>query len=325
MYDKKKNLRDMLEGKTHEHIPVSFFQHFPAQDTLGTRCIDAHIDFYKETDFDFIKIMHDGLSAPIDLTAASLEVLKEYRPLLHESPYGKEYLKRAVGVNDKLKGDIDTYCNIFSPFTLFRRIEGKRWRQFFARDPRAVRDILLYMAEDIAWLCKKMIEEAGCTGIFLAFQGAEQGEFTPEEYAAYIAESDRRIISEAEQHSSCNILHFCAWDGIPNQLGLWKDYPGRVINWDTHVENLSLSQGRRYFGMRLCMGGFDNRRNGILYSGSRSDVEEETIRIIEEYWQSFGNTDGLMLGGDCSYLPDFETERFRWVTETVRRWEKEHK
>ena len=324
MYNKKKNLKDMLEGKVHAHIPISFFQHFPREDTLGNRCIDAHIRFWKETDFDFIKIMHDGLSAPIDLSATGLEQLKEYRPCYDKNPYVKEYIKRAIGVNRGLGREIDSYCNVFSPITLFRRIEGNRWKSFFAKEPQAVRDILLYMAEDLAYMCKQMLTEAGCIGIFLAMQGAESGEFTPEEYTCYIGESDRYLIDVMEEYSSYNILHFCGWNGIPNQLELWRELPGCVVNWDTHVENLSLPEGRKYFGMRPCMGGFDNRRDGILYSGTRSQVETETIRIIEEYVSAFGDTTGLILGGDCSYLPDFETERFQWVTETVRKWEREH-
>lgn len=32
--------------------------------------------------------------------------------------------------------------------------------------------------------------------------------------------------------------------------------------------------------------------------------------------------DGLMLGADCSFLPDFETQRFCWVTDELRNWER---
>lgn len=324
MYDKKENLKNMLEGKAYEHIPISFFQHFPREDTLGKCCIDAHIRFAEETDFDFLKIMHDGLSAPIDLGVVSLEQLKEYRPAYNRNSYVRDFLVRAEGVNERLEGRLPSYCNIFSPITLFRRIEGNIWKTFFAQNPRQVRDILMYMSEELGYLCKELLTKTGCMGIFLAMQGAEMGEFTPEEYECYIAESERYLIEIMEEYSAYNILHFCGWNGIPNQLELWRQYPGRVVNWDTHVEKLSLAEGRKYFGRRVVMGGFDNRRDGVLYSGTQAQVEEETVRIIEDYVNAFGDSSGLILGADCSYLSDFETKRFGWVTETVRKWECEH-
>lgn len=324
-YDKKQNLRDMLNQKPHPHIPVSFFQHFPVEDTKGRRCVDAHLQFARQTNFDFLKIMHDGLTAPVTLTPASFGELQEYRPLKQRNPYIREYLERAKGVNEGLCGELDTYCNVFSPMTLLRRIGEEKWKSFYKQNPTAMRDILLFMGEDIAYLCEKLLTEAGCMGIFLALQGAERGFLNPEEYLETVQESDKIVIQSAEAHSSYNMLHFCGWNGIPNQLELWREYPGNVVNWDTHVEKLSLSAGRSYFRMRNCFGGLDNRRGGILYAGTRKEVEAETIRILEDYKNTFGSTDGLMLGGDCSYLPDFETERFEWVIQTVRRWEGEQK
>ena len=100
---------------------------------------------------------------------------------------------------------------------------------------------------------------------------------------------------------------------------LWKQYPGCVVNWAVYVEHLTLEQGRRYFGMRPVMGGFDNRREGLLYCGDQKQVEEETRRLIRVYKETFGNTDSLILGADCSFLPDFQAERFRWVLETARK------
>ena len=77
--------------------------------------------------------------------------------------------------------------------------------------------------------------------------------------------------------------------------------------------------------MRNCLGGFDNRRGKLLYSGTQEEIRQETRHILETYRRTFGNTDGLMLGADCSFLPDFETERFCWVTEALREWEREGK
>lgn len=45
MVQKKENLRRMLEGQLHEHIPVSFFQHLKPEELHGEACVKAHIRF----------------------------------------------------------------------------------------------------------------------------------------------------------------------------------------------------------------------------------------------------------------------------------------
>ena len=202
MVQKKENLRRMLEGQPHEHIPVSFFQHLKPEELHGEACVKAHIRFYKQTDPDFLKIMHDGLTAPVDLGLTSLEELKAYRPIKGQNPYIREYLERALRINESLADETDTYSNIFSPFTLLRRIGDDRLLGFLREDPQAVKDALLFMGEDLAYLSEKLIQEAGCLGIFLAMQGAENGLFTPEEFADYIAPSEQLVLSAAQESSS---------------------------------------------------------------------------------------------------------------------------
>lgn len=143
MVQKKENLRRMLEGQPHEHIPVSFFQHLKPEELHGEACVKAHIRFYKQTDPDFLKIMHDGLTAPVDLGLTSLEELKAYRPIKGRNPYIREYLERALRINESLLEETDTYSNIFSPFTLLRRIGDDRLLGFLREDPQAVKDALL--------------------------------------------------------------------------------------------------------------------------------------------------------------------------------------
>ncbi len=317
--DKKENLRRTLQGKEHEWIPASFFLHLKQEQLEDNACIQFHKEFYRETDVDFLKVMHDGLTAPCSLSPRGLWELKEYRPGKEKNSYVCSYLERVKRVSEALSGEVDIYANIFSPFTLFRRIGEEKMLAYIQEDKNAVRDILLRLAEDIGWMAEQMVKEAGCLGNFLAFQGAESNLFSMEEYETLIKESDRILLAAANQASSFNILHFCGWNQVKNQLELWKQYPGCVVNWAVYVEHLTLEQGRRYFGMRPVMGGFDNRREGLLYCGDQKQVEEETRRLIRVYKETFGNTDSLILGADCSFLPDFQAERFRWVLETARK------
>lgn len=316
--DKKENLRCALTGQPHDWVPASFFFHLKPHELEGEACTRFHVNFYRKTDVDFLKVMHDGLTAPCTLSPQGLGELKDYRPGRESNAYVSAYLDRVCRVSDALGGDAAVYANIFSPFTLLRRIGEERLLSYIREDASAVRDVLCRMAEDIGWMAEQMVRKAGCMGNFLAFQGAESNLFSVEEYENWIQESDRILLDAANQASPYNILHFCGWNQVKNHLEVWKDYPGCVVNWAIYVEELSLEEGRKYFGMRPVMGGFDNRKTGLLYRGSQAQVEEETRRIIEAYRLAFGSTDALILGADCSFLTDFSPERFRWVLDTAK-------
>lgn len=316
--NRRENLRLALEGKPHEWIPVSFFYHLRPEQQQGESCTQFHVDFFRETGEDFLKIMHDGLTAPCTLCPSSLEELKEYRPGKWKNPYVAMYLERAQRINEALKG-ADTYCNVFSPFTLLRRIGDQKLLSYIQEDVQGIRDVLCRMAEDIGWMAEQMVRDAGCMGIFLAFQGAESNFLAQGQYEALAEESDRVVLNASNGVSPWNILHFCGWNQVKNRLEVWREYPGCAVNWDTHVEEMTLAKGRTFFGMRSVFGGFSNQKNGILYRGTKQEVESEAERIVGEYETVWGNTDGLLLGADCSFLPDFQPERFRWVTDWSRR------
>lgn len=62
------------------------------------------------------------------------------------------------------------------------------------------------------------------------------------------------------------------------------------------------------------IGGFDNTEQGVLYRGSRTEIEEETRRILS----SAGRT-GVILGADCTVPKDIDSQRFNWVREAAAR------
>ena len=91
-------------------------------------------------------------------------------------------------------------------------------------------------------------------------------------------------------------------------MEVWQNYPAKAINWAVYVENLPLKEGKEFFGGRCVLGGFDNRKEGVLYSGSREEVETE----VEKLLSSAGKT-GVILGADCTLPSDISTERLQWV------------
>ena len=69
----------------------------------------------------------------------------------------------------------------------------------------------------------------------------------------------------------------------------------QVINWAVGPEGISLAEGREIFGGRTVLSGFENGKNGLLYTGDKAAIQAETKRIIAET-----GTTGLVIGADCT-------------------------
>lgn len=148
--------------------------------------------------------------------------------------------------------------------------------------------------------------------MMLPLQGAEEGRFTREEYLAWIAPTEERVIACADSLSANNLLHLCGWEGVPNRLDWWSHYPARMVNWAVYVENLDLAQGRRRFPGRVLLGGFDNRPGMLLHAGCQADIQAETARLVRE-----AGPQALILGADCSVPEDLEPRRIRWIVQAL--------
>ena len=314
---KKERLLAALKGEPVDRPPISFWRHFSGPQAHGALCVEKHIEFYRKTDLDFIKVMHDGLTAPCSLDVHSLSDLKAYRPLGRKNAYITAFTERASRIVDAIGDEVYVYANVFSPLTLLRRIGDEKLRYYVYEDEKTVTYALDVLAEELSLLCSLLVKECGCLGVFAAFQGNEVSRYTEEQFYRIVYPYDKKMLEAANEASPYNILHFCAWDEIPNRLGIWNTYPGCAVNWAVHIENLSLARGRQMFDGRTVMGGFDNRRGKLLYSGSKRAVQEETQRLVRSYTEETGSNRGLILGADCSFLPDFRLNRFLWVSEAL--------
>ncbi len=297
-----------LEGEQTDRPPVSFWRHLnPSADA-----VEQHIAFYEETGVDFVKIMHDGLPVAFyDLRGAA-----DFAP---DGAYAQAALARARGVTDALRGEAPTYFNVFSPFCLLRRVmTDDAIAEAVRRDEQGAAAALDAAGRALGCLCGQLIRQAGCLGVFVCFQGNEQGRFPNDVFNRVVRPSDLTVLEAANAASNHNIAHFCGWDGIPNMLSRYADYPAKAINWAISVEKLGLSEGREFFGGRPVLGGFDNRRGSLLYTATEAEIKREAHRILEDYRAREGSLKGLLIGADCSFLPPIASERFRWAVEAVR-------
>lgn len=318
--DKRTRVRNAMDKLPVDHVPVSFWYHFKGEEMLGEPCVQAHVRYFRETDIDFVKIMCDSyFPRPLPPIEKASDWYK-LKPLDPEAPYIKDQVWRAKRIVELIGKECFTFYTLFAPFSTIRfSAPDELVMRHLREDENAVLYALDVLAQDNALLGNLLITEAGCDGNYFCVQGGETSRMSEEDYRRLIAPSDRYVLDRINRVSDYNMMHCCGWAGEKNRMELWKDYPSKAVNWAVHVEELSLPEGRAFFGDRCCVGGFetlhqhDNVYQGLLYTGTKEEIQESVRSIITEYGKR-----GLMIGGDCILSPDVSNERIRWIVEAAR-------
>ncbi len=146
----------------------------------------------------------------------------------------------------------------------------------------------------------------------LCMQGAEETLFSEEDYLRFLRPGEQAIVEAANRLSDRNLLHLCGWDGIPDILERWKDYPSAMVNWDVDVERVKLRDGKAYFGGRVLLGGLNNRPGSVMTDGTKEEVQAAVKSVLKEAEGS-----RFILGADCSLPSDIDPVRVRWTVEAI--------
>lgn len=313
---KRERVIRAMQNQPVDRPPVGFWFHFSREDSLGQRCVDAHLRYYNKIDVDIAKLMCDGyFDYPNPVAKAVKEPGDWYamQPLGPDSEFIRGQVERAKAVKAGLKSDCLVLYNVFAPFSSIRfGTSDELVMRHLREEPKAIEYALDVIAQDNALLCEKLITEAGIDGVYYCVQGGEKDRFTPDEYRRCITPSDLKVLEHANRFSGYNVLHCCGWAGIPNNLEVWRDYPAAAVNWACFIENMGLSEGKEFFGGKCVLGGFDNRATGLMNTGTREEIQAFTRELV----QRSGST-GVMLGADCTLPATVNVEHIQWVVDAV--------
>lgn len=315
--NKKERVLAALENREVDHVPGAFWFHFPQEQASGQACVDAHLKWYRDTDQDFIKVMCDGYFGYPNETLVKMEnvsQLYDMKPLGSDHKFIREQVERAKAIVKAVDGECCVFYNVFCPLSFFRlQTSWETMMDCIKADPEAVKHACGVIAEDAKALVKGLIQEAGCDGIYYCVQNAETFRFTAEEYRSLVTPFDKEVLDYANGLSSHNILHCCGWGGDKNRVEVWQDYEAAAINWAVYVEDLDIPSGREFFGGKPALGGLDNRKEGVLYSGNEEEIRKAVRELIEKCGKK-----GFLLGADCTVPGDLPAEHVRWVLEEAR-------
>jgi uroporphyrinogen decarboxylase len=284
--DKRQLVLDLLEeGVTPGHIPAGFFIHFGEDYHVGQPAIDKHVEYFRFTGMDFVKIQYEA-GFPLH---PEVEEPGDWAKMPH---HGKEFFADQVGVVEglvkALKDEALVVCTLYSPFMLARDSVGaERMLEHIEADPEAVRKGIEKVTESLLVFVRECVR-VGVDGFYASTQGGEAGRFSrPGLFEECIQPSDLTVQNEINDTTLFNILHVCDYDLPYDDLTPFLEYPGDVVNCSLHVgeETWTPKKASEFFG-RPYMGGLE--RKGIIVDADRQ-----------------------ILGADCTLPGDIDWENIR--------------
>ena len=294
-----------LAGQSDPHYtPAAFFLHFSAEYKNGLAAAGKHLEYFRATDMDFVKIQFEqsypldpSLQKPADWSKLALRKIDFYEPLIVTV---RELVKQ-VGKEALV------LMTLYSPFMCAGQCSGNAVvRRHLEENPEAVKRGLDILTESQMIFVRACIQ-AGVDGFYMSTQGSETGQFSkPEIFRNYIKPHDLVAMKEISSKCRFNILHVCDYNAPYAGYDAVRDYPGHVVNCNTRLagRQMSLKEIGSFFN-RPVMGGLD--RHGILAKGGDTQLDAEVRSVIK------GAPKQFILGADCTVPSEIDWKRIRRV------------
>ena len=305
MMNKVERMRAVLAGEIADRVPASFWFHFPEDQAHGEESVKAHLEYYRQADLDFLKIMNEHpyqvetrIKNPIDW--------RKLKPAPLSSDFYQSQLDEIKMITDQLGGECLTATTIFNPFSSGNHASNRLVTEHLKADPESVNIGLATIAESLAEFALACLD-AGADGIYFSAQGGEADRFEEHEFLEYIKPQDLTVLNAINGKGELNIIHICR-ENV--RLHLYCNYPGAVVNWAvTASSNLSLKSGKKLFD-RTVLGGMDNR--GVIVDGNPEEIELAVHQIIHAVGPK-----NLILGADCTLPTEINIDHIRAAIEAT--------
>ncbi len=311
---------NVLENKPVDYVPLLLFHHFCDEKDWDQGLVNSaafekniieHANARKVFDPDVIKIMNDTLMMmPIDVSSIrTAKDLRQIRPFCMDCEFVKKSVELTKRSLECFEGsDALAYTTAFSPsYTLrwFMRDREEDLLKYIEEDPKSLAIALDTIAKSLIEFNNILVEETDVEGFYYCVNNQNKF-FEDTLFKTHIVPYDMEVLEKANELSELNILHICGYDGFSNDLKLFKDFKAAAFNWDVAAEGVSLAEGKKLFGGKAVIGGF--QQDQVIYNGTREEVEKATFNILNECGQI-----GTILGAGCTLPTDIEEIRLEWV------------
>lgn len=323
-----------LHNENVDQVPTSFWRHFADNEftnaatdssVLDTN-LTGHRNYYQAVDVDFAKTMLDGYFPypfPGVKDPKNLTDLHNLQPIADNDPWltGQVALAKQ---QKRIADDRPTFVTMFSPLFLLKwalikhyqeplLLADKRFADMYEQDPQLILHVLKVISDDQKKVARALMAGSNIDGIYYSTQEIQDERTqTPMFFTEVMEPVDIDVQNAINAVSPLNILHICGFDGADNHLDWFVNYPLQVINWATETDGYTLAEGKKLFGDRPVMGGFDNSTKGILYRGNKQQIQDKVHTLIAE-----AGKQGVLLGADCTVPRDINYDHLRWAIEAA--------
>ncbi len=314
MQNKRDALLSLLDpNRKPPYIPGAFFLHFGDEYKFGQAAIDRHLEYFRYTGMDFVKIQYERSFPRLEeiQTPADWKKMPSYGLDFYEQP-----LRVVEGLVKAARREALVVLTLYSPFMLAGQTVGEDTLvAHLQEDPEAVRVGLETITNSLLGFMRACIK-LGLDGFYTSTQGGEATRFADRSiYPHYIRPTDLAVMDEANDACSFNILHVCDYRLPYDDLAPFANYPGQVVNASLELTTGTLTpkQVAEMFG-RPFMGGME--RLGTLVHGSMEEVRAAAVKTLKQAPERF------ILAADCTVPADTPWDNLREAISTAHIWER---
>jgi len=312
--DRRETVLKMLDPSVkQDYIPAGFFIHFDKNSRIGKAAIDKHLEFFNETNMDIVKIQYES-SFPI------LSEIKEPTDWKKMPLYGKDFyseqLKVVKGLVEKMRNDAIVIVTLYSPFMCAGHTTSDEIiTEHLKQDPESAKVGMEIITESLTFFARECLK-LGVDGFYLCTQGAESHRFENQEiFEKYIKPFDLALFNEIHDYCNFNILHICDHHGDYDDLAVFTDYPGHVVNCSQKIGTKIIATEKLYETFnRPFMGGMNKR--GTIVEGTKDQIEAKVKETLDNAPEKF------MLGASCTLPGDIKWENIRTSIDMAHNYKK---
>jgi len=296
-----------------DYIPAAFFLHFDPACRSGQAAVDKHLEFFRYTGMDFVKIQYERKFPPITEIKTPDDWVKmpEYGLDFYEEP-----LKVVDGLVRAAGKEALVILTLYSPFMFAAQTAGyDTITRHIRQDPEKVKIGMHRITNSVMRFVKECIL-LGLDGFYTSTQGGEAGRFMENSsFDQCIRPYDLELMEEINRRCLFSILHVCDYQLPYSSITRFADYPGQVVNASLELTGgrITTREAAELF-KRPFMGGLD--RLGVLAKGSPAEVKTAAEAVLRDAPERF------ILAADCTVPAETNWDNLKAAIDTAHNWKR---
>jgi uroporphyrinogen decarboxylase len=303
----KMNKRDLVlslldQNQLPPYPPAAFFLHFGQGFQRGQPAIDRHLEYFRFTGMDILKIQYERPYPPIPAIQrpGDWSLIPRYGKEFFDAP-----LQVVKGLVEAAKKEALVIVTLYSPFMLAGHTVEKEARDIHMQEnPQAVKPGMEAITDSVLIFVRECIR-LGVDGFYASTQGGESQRFADKAiFDECVRPYDLAVMEEINRKCIFNVLHICDYHLSYADLSPFVDYPGHVVNCNLNLYSgkVSAREVARLFN-RPFMGGLD--RLGVLATGDSAAIKREVGEVLQDAPERF------FLAADCTVPAETPWENLR--------------